>query len=31
VLQGYDKNRLLIGVGEAEHLLLDLRRKLTAE
>jgi hypothetical protein len=25
------KNRLLIGIGEAQHLMLDLGRKLTVE
>jgi len=31
VLKRYDKNRLLIGIGKAQHLMLDLRRKLAAE
>jgi len=31
MLKGYHKNRLLIGIGKAQHLLLDLGRKFTAE
>jgi len=31
VLKRYGKNRLLIGIGKAQHLMLDLGRKLTAE
>ena len=31
MLKRYGKNRLLIGIGKAQHLMLDLGRKLTAE
>src|SRR5215469_9940603 len=31
MLKRYDTNRLLIGIGKAQHLMLDLGRKLTAE
>jgi len=31
VLKRYDKNRLLIGIGKAQHLMLDLGRKLVVE
>src|SRR6516225_176258 len=31
MLKGYAKNRLLVGIGKAQHFLLDLRRKLAAQ
>jgi hypothetical protein len=31
MLKRYGKNRLLIGIGKAQHPMLDLGRKLTAE
>ena len=31
MLKRYDKNRLLIGIGKAQHLMLDLGRKLAVE
>ena len=31
MLKRYDKNRLLIGIGKAQHLMLDLGRKLVVE
>ena len=31
MLKGYAKNRLLVGIGKAQHFLLDLGRKLAAQ
>ena len=31
MLKRYDKNRVLIGIGKAQHLMLDLGRKLVVE
>jgi hypothetical protein len=31
MLKRDDKNRLLVGIGKAQQLMLDLRRKLMAE
>ena len=31
MLKGYDKNRLLVGIGKAQQLVLDLGRKLEAK
>jgi hypothetical protein len=31
MLKGYGENRLLVGIGKAQHFLLDLGRKLAAQ
>jgi len=31
VLKGYAENRLLVGIGKAQHFVLDLGRKLAAQ
>jgi hypothetical protein len=31
MLKGYAKNRLLVGIGKAQHFLLDLGRKLAMQ
>jgi|SRR5215469_1965206 len=31
MLKGYDENRLLVGIGKAQHLVLNLGRKLAAK
>jgi hypothetical protein len=31
MLNGYAKNRLLVGIGKAQHFLLDLGRKLATQ